>query len=347
MKRSFRGRFALLSGPLALALVTVACVTGPLNHSLLKTKSDEVLFQGFGSSPGEEIRILIRNNSTQALELLGTATTSGTPSKDAVGMAWYYWSTKLKLPAASEYWTQVNNQLQVRVMARNSLGGLVTYDEGVQVSGGCWQKNWPGGAQAIIAACKSADSPFVTLAVSCGGVGQPCCGQGCNFGSLCSNGTCSLECGGSGKACCAGGVCGAGTTCKGGSCLPCGGSGQACCANNTCKSGSLVCKGESCLTCGGSGQPCCAGTPCGSGNTCVGGFCQACGAIGQPCCGGGAIPCSSGGECGGSKTCVPACAQWGTSCEGSVSCCAGTTCLSVPNIGKRCCHSVDPNFGCN
>jgi hypothetical protein len=331
-----------------IGLTTTACVTSPLNHGTLPTKATQVTFQGYDLTPNEQITVLVRNNSTQAFDFVGTAQSNGAdPHKDNKGQIWYPWITKLTLPSDSQYWMQIGNQLTVKVKADTPNTSLPTFDEGVEVFNGCWWQNAHDGGMAVLNNCVSPESPVVTLTTPCGGAGQSCCNnKSCAFGKLCSGDLCSTSCGSSGKACCSGNTCGSGMTCSGGLCQSCGGSGQPCCSSSTCKNSGLVCKSGSCSACGGLGQACCAGSVCGSGAKCSGDFCQSCGGAGQTCCAGDT--CSGGNSCQNGSCATPAspCEPWGTSCS-SLPCCLGTSCFTTSTGFKACCHSLANDGSCN
>jgi hypothetical protein len=107
------------------------------------------------------------------------------------------------------------------------------------------------------------------VCVTCGSIGQVCCGTSCTSG-VCGASTC-IACGSIGQSCCAANRCNAGV-CSGGNCVVCGSIGQKCCAGSVCGSG--VCSGGNCVACGGFGQPCCGGTSCGGAYFCRGGICD-------------------------------------------------------------------------
>jgi hypothetical protein len=171
---------------------------------------------------------------------------------DALGIAWYPWITKLTLPQGSQYWLEEANQLRVKVMATAAGGPLVTFDDGAQA---CWSKQLAKGGTAVVAHCKSLESPVVTLTTPCD------------------------------PSCCAGIACGSGAQCSGGVCQSCGGAGQPCCAGSSNCSGGASCQNGPCPTtpppdcvkfgedCGGSGK-----------NKCCSGLCQSFPSGGQYCC---------------------------------------------------------------
>jgi hypothetical protein len=196
---------------LVLGLTTTACATSPLNHATLATKATQVTFQGFVGIAGTQINILALNTTTNQFDLLGSTKADGAqPKTDALGIAWYPWITKLTLPQGSQYWAEDANQLRVKVMADTAGGPLVTFDDGALA---CWSKQLAKGGTAVVAHCKSLESPVVTLTTPCD---KSCCaGIACASGAQCSGGVCQ-SCGGAAQPCCAGsaGSCSGGASCQ-------------------------------------------------------------------------------------------------------------------------------------
>jgi hypothetical protein len=216
-----------------------------------------VTFQGFVGIPNAEITVLALNTTTNQFDFVGSTKADGAqPKTDALGIAWYPWTTKLTLPQALQYWAEDANQLSVKVMATGAGGPLVTFDDGAQA---CWSKQLPKGGTAVVAHCKSLQSPVVTLTTPCD------------------------------KSCCAGIACGSGAQCFGGVCQACGDPGQLCCAGSSSCSGGASCQTGSCPT---TPPPDCVafGENCGFGkNKCCSGGCfqltqgvnQCCNSIGN------------------------------------------------------------------
>jgi hypothetical protein len=91
---------------------------------------------------------------------------------------------------------------------------------------------------------------------ACGGIGQPCCINGCtDLLALCgTDGLCTSACGGVGQPCCQAG-CAANAICvQGGSS---NNFGNECIAAMACDA-----QAGQCTTCGANGTPCCSGTLC-------------------------------------------------------------------------------------
>lgn len=126
--------------------------------------------------------------------------------------------------------------------------------------------------------CDPVDSCDLGLACSdstcvpCGRLSGPCCAGACIDGSACSGGACVPSCGGDGQPCC-GDICNdPGLTCDrpliggAGTCRPCGDETQPCCGG-LCNGGSeFYCDVLSdCRRCGGFLTRCCDGYTCRTG----------------------------------------------------------------------------------
>jgi hypothetical protein len=203
----------------------------------------------------------------------------------------------------------------------------------------------------------------------CTSSGQ-CCG-GANATGTCNNGACALSCS-SGWADCnkvAGDGCEVDRQKSPTNCGACGNKcstpagGKAICVAGACQadcpSGLTLC-GNVCVNlktdpghCG-SCATACTGAPVGGTATCTNGSCKKACSSGLDLCDNACVNLDTDqNHCGSCSTaCIPGsggckkgncCAQWGTSCGGTVSCCPGTSCMPVPALGGdlRCCHGTD------
>jgi hypothetical protein len=162
--------------------------------------------------------------------------------------------------------------------------------------------------------------------VTCGGLGQPCCGgtcnddgNACNGAEVCLAGTCQHQ---DPIVCAALDGCHNVGTCQpstgactnppktGGSCND----GDACTQNDTCQNG--TCQGTA-MSCGSglhcSGGSCvCDSTSCKGSKTCVNDACVSCGALNQACCG---SSCNTGFSCQGGSCKTTCSSKMGQACD--------------------------------
>jgi hypothetical protein len=99
------------------------------------------------------------------------------PQTDGSGKKWYSWGGKKIIPFG--LWSAVpgRSELQVRVKAQIKNTGLflATFDFGAQSNPNCVAKKDDPSFLVRIDACKSDESPVVTLTSDCGDYKDPCC----------------------------------------------------------------------------------------------------------------------------------------------------------------------------